>query len=331
MKHTRETLTVLARHALRCALVIAFAAALVATPARGADKQRTFATPEEAITDLVAAVKADDKKALMAILGPEGEPLVYSGDSVADRTAGENFVQSYDQAHTVVKSDDGNSVSLETGADGWPFPIPVVKDGSVWRFDTQAGRQEILNRRIGRNEISAIETCRAYVDAQREYYAGDPDGDSLLQYAQKLGSSAGKRDGLYWETKDGEPPSPFGPLIISARGEGYRREGGGKPTPYRGYYYKILTAQGAAAPGGAYSYLAHDKMIGGFGLVAYPAEWDNSGVMTFIVNQDGVVYQKDLGPKTTTLAPAIAKYDPDSTWARVGDGGDGDEEVVAPK
>ena len=295
------------------------AAALTGAPAaRAAGSQRYFTTPEEGVSDLVAALRAHDQKALLAILGPDGRPLVDSGDAVADRAAAERFVQSYDEAHSVVKSDDGRKASLDTGTNAWPFPIPLAKDTKGWRFDTHAGKEEILSRRIGRNELAAIEVCRAYVDAQREYYGRNPQGDPLLQYAQKVASAPGKHDGLYWETRDGEEASPLGPLIASARGEGYSRAGSGRrPAPYHGYYYKILTAQGAHAPGGDYSYLAHGKMIGGFALVAYPAEWDNSGIMTFMVNQDGVVFQKDLGPKTAVLARAMTKYDPDDTWIAV--------------
>jgi hypothetical protein len=299
------------------------------SPAAGA--QRYFATAEEAVTDFVAAVKAHDTKALLAILGPEGEQLVDSGDPVADREAGERFVKGYEEKHTLETSDDGAKVTLDTGADDWPFPIPLVKDKDGWRFDTEAGEEEILNRRIGRNELSAIEACQAYVDAQREYYALSPQNDPVLQYAQKLASKAGKRDGLYWETTEEEKPSPLGPLIADARGEGYSKAGRGGGEPYHGYLYRILTAQGSHAPGGAYSYLAHGKMIGGFALVAYPAEWDNSGVMTFIVNQDGVVYQKDLGPKTDALARAMTTYDPDDTWTAVDDADDKPAAATAAK
>jgi hypothetical protein len=219
-----------------------------------------------------------------------------------------------------VKTDDDTRATLNTGSDDWPFPIPLVKDKDGWRFDTHAGKEEILSRRIGRNELAAIETCRAYVDAQREYYALSPQGDPLLQYAQKVASTPGKKDGLYWETNEGENQSPLGPLVASARGGGYSRvgtAGGAARAPYHGYYYKILTAQGPHGRDGAYNYLAHGKMIGGFALVAYPAEWGNSGIMTFIVNQDGVVFQKDLGPKTRALAQAMTTYDPDSTWTSV--------------
>jgi hypothetical protein len=300
----------------------------VVTPASAASKkQRVFTTAEEAVTDFVAAVKAHDEKALLAMLGPEGEDLIHSGDPVADQNAGERFAADYETAHQLVPIDEGQRLWLEIGTDRWPFPIPLEKVADGWRFDTHAGKEEVLARRIGRNELAAIEACRAYADAQREYYATNPQGDALLQFAQKIGSTPGKRDGLYWETKEGEAPSPLGPLIATARGEGYAAPGS-KPHPYHGYYYKILTGQGTHAPGGSYSYMARGRMIGGFALVAFPADWDNSGVMTFMVNQDGVVYQKDLGPKTESLAPAIKAFDPDDTWTRVP--GHDDKAAAAP-
>jgi hypothetical protein len=199
------------------------------------------------------------------------------------------------------------------------LPIPLVKEDAGWRFDTHAGKEEILNRRIGRNELAAIEVCRAYVDAQREYYLRNPGRDALHQYAQKFLSTKGKRDGLYWTTKDSEEPSPLGPLIARAQGRGYvkAKDVQGKPLPYYGYYYRLLKSQGADAPGGAYDYVMRGKMIDGFALVAYPANWGNSGVMTFIVNHDGIVYQKDLGPDTAAAARAITRFDPDSTWTRL--------------
>ena len=205
---------------------------------------------------------------------------------------------------------------LQTGKDEWPFPIPLVKENDRWRFDTSAGKEEIINRRIGRNELDVIQVCLAIVDAEREYYQRDPDGDKLLQYAQKFISTKGKRDGLYWETKPDEQPSPLGPLVAQARGEGYKGAAG-KPIPYHGYYYKILTGQGKDAPGGAYDYLVKGKMMGGFGMVAYPAQYGSSGIMTFIVNHDGVVYQKDLGANTASVAQSMTKFNPDKTWTAV--------------
>jgi hypothetical protein len=301
----------------RLTLVLAIALALgLASPAFGAAvKQKTFASAEEGVKALMEAVKKSDTNATLAILGPEAKSLIESGDQVSDRAAGERFVKSYEESNKLVKSGDTKAV-LEVGKDAWPFPIPLVKESAGWRFDTQEGKEEIINRRIGRNELDVIQVCLAIVDAEREYYQRDPDGDKLLQYAQKFISTKGKRDGLYWETKPDEKPSPVGPLVARARGEGYKGAGG-KPVAYHGYYYKLLTGQGKDAPGGAYDYLVKGKMMGGFGVVAYPAQYGSSGIMTFIVNHDGVVYQKDLGAKTASVAQAMTKFNPDKTWTAV--------------
>jgi Protein of unknown function (DUF2950) len=302
----------------RLTLVLAVVLALgLAPPIFGADavKQKTFSSPEEGVKALMEATKKNDTKAMLAILGPEAKSLIESGDQVSDRAAGERFVKSYEESNKLVKSGDTQAV-LEVGKDAWPFPIPLVKESAGWRFDTQEGKEEIINRRIGRNELDVIQVSLAFVDAEREYYQRDPDGDKLLQYAQKFISTKGKRDGLYWETKSGEQPSPLGPLVARARGEGYKGAAG-KPIPYHGYYYKILTGQGKDAPGGAYDYLVKGKMMGGFGMVAYPAQYGTSGIMTFIVNHDGVVYQKDLGAKTASVAQAMTKFNPDKTWTAV--------------
>ena len=297
-------------------LVIALASASAQEAlGAGAAKQQTFASPEEGVRALVAAAKSNDTKKILNILGPEAKSLIESGDQVSDRASRERFVGSYEEANKLVKSGDSKMV-LQTGKDDWPFPIPLVKVGDGWRFDTQEGKEEIINRRIGRNELDVIQVCLAVVDAEREYYRRDPDGDSLLQYAQKFISTKGKRDGLYWETKPNEQPSPLGPLVARARGEGYKGAGG-KPIPYHGYYYKLLTGQGKDAPGGAYDYLVRGKMMGGFGMVAYPAQYGSSGIMTFIVNHDGVVYQKDLGAKTASVAQSMTKFNPDKTWTPV--------------
>ena len=297
------------------AIVLASGAAQEALGA-AAVKQRTFSSPEEGVRALVDAAKSNDTKELLNILGPEAKSLIESGDPVSDRATRERFVTSYyEEANKLVKSGDSKMV-LQTGKDDWPFPIPLVKENDRWRFDTSAGKEEIINRRIGRNELDVIQVCLAIVDAEREYYQRDPDGDSLLQYAQKFISTKGKRDGLYWETKPDEQPSPLGPLVARARGEGYKGAGG-KPIPYHGYYYKLLTGQGKDAPGGAYDYLVRGKMMGGFGMVAYPAQYGSSGIMTFIVNHDGVVYQKDLGAKTASVAQSMTKFNPDKTWTAV--------------
>jgi hypothetical protein len=276
--------------------------------------QRSFASPEEAAQALAAAIKANDAKAMLAVLGKDAQPLISSGDPVADQNVRDRFSQYYEEAHSLVKSGDGDTV-LQIGSDDWPFPIPLVQSDGGWRFDTAAGKEEILDRRIGANERSAIQACLAYVDAQREYYQRNPDHASLLHYAQKLASSPGQRDGLFWDAKPDEEESPLGSVFARARAEGYA--GSGRGIPYHGYYFRILAAQGPAAAGGAYDYLAHGKMIGGFGLVAYPAKWNASGVMTFIVNQDGVVFEKDLGPNTAAAAKAIKTFNPDNTWRRV--------------
>ena len=311
-----ENLLMIKYHRLTLVLAIALAVGL-APPAFGATavKQKTFASAEEGVKALMEAVKKNDTNAVLAILGPEAKSLIESGDQVSDRAAGERFVKFYEESNKLVKSGDTKAV-LEVGKDAWPFPIPLVKESAGWRFDTQEGKEEIINRRIGRNELDVIQVCLAIVDAEREYYQRDPDGDKLLQYAQKFISTKGKRDGLYWETKSGEQPSPLGLLVARARGEGYKGAGG-KPVPYHGYYYKLLTGQGKDAPGGAYDYLVRGKMMGGFGVVAYPAQYGSSGIMTFIVNHDGVVYQKDLGAKTASVAQAMTKFNPDKTWTAV--------------
>ncbi len=283
-------------------------------PAAGA-AQRSFASPEQAMTALVDAIKAEDGKALLDILGPEGRSLVYSGDQVADRSAMQRFATEYDRAHRLQAG--GGKVILYVGQDDYPLPIPVVPDGTVWRFDTRAGKEEILNRRIGKNELDAIQVCLAYVDAQREYYSEDRNADGLREYATRFASSAGKRDGLFWQTKPGEKPSPLGPVVARARDEGYRKGQGGSPVPYHGYYYRILTAQGADAPDGAYDYMARGRMIGGFALVAFPAQYGVSGVMTFIVNHEGIVYQKDLGPDSAAIARGMKLFNPDASWKKI--------------
>jgi Protein of unknown function (DUF2950) len=275
--------------------------------------QQAFATPEQAATALIDAIRANNQKALLGILGPDGTKLVSSGDPVADRNAGQAFVASYDKAHRF--EGGGGKVVLYVGQDDFPFAIPLVPDGPVWRFDTRAGAEEILNRRIGRNELNAIQVCLAYVDAQRDYYSEDRNADGLREYAQRFVSSPGKHDGLYWATKPGEKTSPLGPLLAQAQSEGYGRGTGGNP--YHGYFYRILTAQGPAASDGRYDYVAHGRMIGGFALVAYPAQYGASGVMTFVVNHQGAVYQKDLGPNTATIAKSMKQFNPDSTWTKV--------------
>lgn len=280
-------------------------------------KQKSFKSPEEAVRTLVGAVKGNDMKELLTIFGPAGKELISSGDEVADKAWRDRFVKAYEEMNKLVSEND-KKVILHVGNKDWPYPIPVVKRGEDWVFDTQAGREEILNRRIGRNELNAIQVCLAYVDAQREYILKDRDENKLLEYAQRLISREGEKNGLYWEAKEGEERSPFGPLIAKAAVEGYTgKRPVGRRDPYHGYYYRILKAQGKNAPGGEYDYIVKGKMIGGFALVAYPDEYGNSGVMTFIVNQEGVVYQSNLGKDTEKIAKAMKKFDPDKTWKKV--------------
>jgi hypothetical protein len=280
-------------------------------------KQKSFPSPEEAVKSLMEAVKSDDTKGLLAIFGPAGKEIISSGDKVADNAGRELFIKSYEEMNKLGKESD-NEVTLIVGNSEWPFPIPIVKKGETWVFDTMAGKEELLNRRIGRNELNTIQTCLAYVDAQREYAMKDRDSDKVLEYAQKSMSTPEKKDGLYWKTKEGEEESPLGELFAKATKAGYvPRKPGAGPQPYYGYYYKILKAQGKNTPDGAYDYVINGKMIGGFALVAYPAEYGASGVMTFIVNHDGVVCKKDLGKETGKIAGVMTKYDPDDTWQKV--------------
>jgi hypothetical protein len=291
-------------------LVTGSCQALLAAEAR----QNSFKSPEEAVQAVVEAVKKGDTKDLMAIFGPGSEDLIFSGDKVADKAGRGRFIAAYEEKHQLVNEGD-NKVILIIGQHDWPMPIPLIKQGEAWLFNTKEGKEEILNRRIGKNELNTMEVCLAYVDAQREYAMKDCDGNRLRDYAQRFASTPGKKDGLYWEAKEGEGQSPMGPLMAKAAKAGYTQ-----PTtlmPYHGYYYKILKAQGKHATGGAYSYVVHGNMMGGFALVAYPAEYGNSGIMTIIVNQDGVVYQKDLGKETKKIAEAMTLYDPDETWQQV--------------
>lgn len=292
----------------------ALSAAAAGAPAAAA-KQQTFGSPDEAVKALMAAVKAHDDKSMLAVLGSGAKKAIYSGDAVADRAGRERFAAAYDEGNKLDLQGDAKAI-LSVGKDAWSFPIPVVKAGDGWRFDAKQGAEEILNRRIGRNELSTIQVLGAYVDAQREYYLANPVKDKLLQYAQKVVSSKGKRDGLYYPTREGEAPSPLGQLFASATAAGYKGDAQGKPVPYYGYYYRILKAQGPDAKGGAYDYVAKGKMIGGFAMVAYPASYGSSGIMTFIVNHDGTVYEKDLGPKTAEIALKMSKFNPDKSWKR---------------
>jgi DUF2950 family protein len=278
-----------------------------------ATHQATFASPDDAVHALVNAVREDNRTELKRILGPESPQIVSSGDPVADRKNVQEFLQKYDRSHRIIAG-EGDDLTLVVGEDDWPMPIPIVKDGIAWRFDTSRGKDEILNRRIGRNEMSAIQVCLAIVDAQRERAARDPGGVGLPEYAQKFFSDPGTKNGLFWQTVEGEEPSPLGALVASAAEEGYTAD---RHAPYHGYFYRMLKAQGPAAAGGTRDYVVNGKMIGGFAVVAYPAEYGNSGVMSFIVNNDGIVYEKDLGPDTPRVAKAMTAYDPGTGWKKI--------------
>lgn len=293
--------------------IIAMALLVVATAplrAEQPDPQRHFASPEQAIDALVAATQADDDTALLDILGPDARDLIDSGDSVADRNGRTRFNKAYQRKHSLVEK-DANHVVLLVGARDYPFPIPVVREKDAWYFDTQAGMEEILNRRIGRNELHTIGVLQAYTLAQREYASRNPDG----AFAQRFASTPGTHDGLYWEAQEGEQESPLGPLIARATAEHY--DGGlgqEPPEPFHGYYFRILKAQGPHATGGAFDYVTDGRMMLGFALVAYPARYGASGIMTFMVNQQGVIYQKNLGEDTARIASAMTTFDPDDTW-----------------
>lgn len=277
--------------------------------------QRVFASADEAVAGLVDANRADDLGALTQILGPAGAKLIRSGDAVADRNHRQRFVAAYDAAHRI-EFDGPDRATLVVGAEEWPLPIPLVRGQSGWQFDTVAGRQEILDRRIGRNEFRVIKICRTYVQAQREYSALMASSNGQPEFAQHFMSRPGQHDGLYWPTNADEKESPLGPLVAQARTRGYGGDrSAGKPQPYYGYYFRILTRQGAHANGGAMDYIVDGHMTRGFALLAYPAVYGNSGVMTFFVNQDGIVFERNLGPHTGTIASRIEEYDPDRNWS----------------
>ena len=279
-------------------------------------KQESFATPDDALKAVIDDLKSENLSGLVKIFGPGIEPILNSGDPVADQNARERFVAAAEEQHHFDGS--GDTLTLVVGKDDWPFPIPLKKVNERWRFDTAAGKEEILDRRIGENELSTIQTMLAYVDAQGDYADFQRQRSGMPEYAQRILSSPGKMDGLYWPSAEGEPQSPLGPLVAAARAVGYRKSAKAEePSPYHGYFYKVLTAQGPNAPGGAIDYIVNGRMIGGFGLVAWPARYGDSGVMTFMVNHDGAVYQKNLGPPTATLVPAISGFDPDPSWQKV--------------
>ena len=301
------------RLALHAAVVVAVVGA--ATFSVALAQQKSFSSAEEAVEAAMTAARNNNEKDMLAIFGAQAKELLFSSDAVADKQRREEFLAAYAESHRLVA--EGQDTILLVGKQDWPFPIPLVKRGNAWVFDTAKGKEEILNRRIGENELYTIKTLLAVVDAQREYALKNRDRDGLLEYAQKFVSEPGKKDGLYWEVKPGEPQSPLGPIMAQARSEGYKRETSSMAHAYHGYYYRILTAQGKDAPGGAYSYLVNGKMIGGFAVVAYPTEYGNSGVMTFVVNHDGNVFQKNLGKNTVANGKSMKEYNVDATWSEV--------------
>ncbi len=295
------------------ARLAASAVLLACATVSAASAQQAFKTPDEAASALVAAAKSGDRNALLTVLGRDATDIISSGDAVADKNIRDEFVAAYDEKHAI--ETQGDHATMVIGNVEFPFPIPLVHKGETWSFDTKAGREEVLYRRIGRNELATIQACLAYVDAHNEYADKDRTGAGPGVYAQRIQSQPGKKDGLYWPTKTGEDASPLGELVADATTQGYRFTG--VRAPFHGYYYKVLTRQGPAASGGTLDYVVNGKMIGGFALVAYPAEYGNSGVMTFIVNHNGTVYEKDLGERTAQRAEAMTVFNPDDTWKKV--------------
>ncbi len=278
-------------------------------------KGEAFNSPKAAVTALISAVRELNVQKVLKILGPDARDIIFSGDKVQAGAGVQKFLKKYKERHKIELTSPTRAI-LYLGHEEWPYPIPIVKVGNKWYFDTKAGREEIINRRIGSNELMAIKVLEAYVEAQLEYASKDRDGDGILEFAQKIKSDPGKRNGLYWPVKPGEKPSPFGPLIAKAAAEGYRKTSE-KPIPYHGYYFKILTRQGKHAPGGTYDYVVHGNMVLGFGMIAYPAKYGVSGIMTFAVNQKGIIYEIDLGPKTADIVNHKAAFDPTKKWHRV--------------
>jgi hypothetical protein len=277
------------------------------------DAQERFKTPQEAADALVAAARAGDRRTIARVLGPGSADIVSSGDPVQDANTRQEFLAAYDAGHRVV-TESGKPAILVVGQTDWPFPIPIVEKDGEWRFDTVAGREEILARRIGRNELATIQTMLAYFDAQNEYAEVTKDRNGMPVYAQRVFSSPGKKDGLYWPTAEGQPDSPLGEAVAEATRRGYRVGGG--QIPYHGYYFRILTRQGPTAPGGALDYVVRGSMVGGFAMVAWPAQYGNSGVMTFLINHKGEVFEKDLGPGTTRIAGGMTSFNPDHAWKK---------------
>lgn len=311
----KHSIKVLAVAVMLASLPLAQAAA----PAAATKQQRqpTFASAEAAAKALVDAVRAMDAHALVTVVGPGSRSWLFSGDPVSDRDDWKRFLAAYDRQHVIIHGPDGQT-RLQVGEHGWTFPAPLVNHGEVWKFDATAGREETLNRRIGANELTSIQTLLAIVDAQREYAANDLDGNGSNDYAQRFMSSEGKRDGLYWPTEARQAASPLGPLLGSAALERVGKQlKTGKPVAYHGYHYRLLKGQGKMAPGGAYSYLLGDRMIGGFAVLAFPAKYGVSGVMSFVVNHEGTVFQKNLGKNTAATAAGMRLYNPDGSWKKV--------------
>ena len=295
-------------------IFLVFAAVIPVMAAPAKIIQKSYASPEEALQNLIKAARSNDTKELAAILGPSSKEIISSGDPVADKNGREHFVALYDEKVVIEGAETGKAV-FSIGNEDYPFPIPLVKKGKTWRFDTRAGKEELLNRRIGRNELAVIDIMRTYVDAQREYYATDWDGDNSMEFAQKIGSTPGKKDGLYWAAKEGEKLSPLGPLAAKAASEGYTKRK--ENTALHGYYFKILKAQGKDAEGGAFDYIVNGKMILGYAMVAWPAQYGSSGIMSFIVNQNGIVYQKNMGKESSKVAASMKLFNPDTSWKKV--------------
>ena len=294
--------------------IVALIAAVLAASTPAARAQESYATPEAASQALVDAVRSDNRRAVLSVLGRDAADIVSSGDDVADADIKRRFLAAYDEGHHVGRGADNQTV-LFLGNDDFPFPIPLVRKDGSWQFDTDAGRLEILYRRIGRNELAAIQTALAYVDAQKEYAESDHGSGGSGAYAQRFVSRDGKTEGLYWPALEGRGVSPLGVFAALASAEGYGLTK--QRQPYHGYYFKILTSQGANARGGAVDYVVRGRMIGGFALVAYPAEYGNSGVKTFLVNHEGTVFEKDLGPRSAVMAERMRSFNPDQTWKKV--------------
>ncbi len=308
--------TFLHRVAALSALLVTISSQVVCFAATKEVQQRVFRSPASAAAALAEAARADDLKEMGAILGPEAEEIIESGDPVADNNAREDFTKRYDQMHRVAYDDQGR-VILYVGADNWPLPIPIVKHDDGWVFDSAAGTDELLYRRVGRNELFTIDVLQELADAQLEYAGLERKSSGEAEFAQTILSDPGKRNGLYWPTSGDEAESPIGPLIADATAEGYKRDPSGRPAPFHGYYYKVLTRQGSDAPGGAQDYIVNGKMTSGFALMAYPAEYRASGVMTFMIDKDGVMVEKDLGPNTEKIAATITEFNPDASWSQL--------------